>query len=102
MHAYIIYTCLLQATKASNEAAFLKLFDTLDLFLRTATIGEFHTRLELVRLFACELTLHYTTSASDTAAHSTGDGEQHYTSYGLQCAHVLHGLWRYYQQVRAY
>ena len=128
-------------TTAANTA---KLYDTLDLFLRTATLGQFHTRLELVRTFAVQLTLqHRREKQQHERAHAAGAGtddekrsvdvdvdvDMHdgdadgrapgsvdslppssstaaSTSVGASAsvaslhASALHGLWRYYEQVK--
>lgn len=59
------------------------LFQPLDDFLRTSTMGEFFARLQMVRAFAAQL-------GSACSPSATG---------GNALGTVLQGLWQYYSQV---
>lgn len=65
------------------------LFQPLDDFLRTATIGEFFARLQMVRAFTAQIT--------DTARMNGLEDQRSRSSHAL--AAVLQGLWLYYSQV---
>ena len=72
-------------------------FDSLDQFLRSAVVGEFSTRLHLVRLFALRLEQKAQVmiiSSSFSKASSTVADIPHVQTL----SNLLYGLWRFYEQ----
>lgn len=73
------------------------LFQPLDDFLRTSSVGEFFSRLQMVRAFAAHL------RAVSDSQHKTvsdvGGAEDVSEERGGALANVLEGLWKYYEQV---
>ncbi|CAM9377533.1 unnamed protein product, partial [Scytosiphon promiscuus] len=82
-----------EAVGAGTDSASLDhargLFQSLDDFLRTSTVGEFFARLQMLRAFAAQLSLSY--GDGGDVASSPHRGER-------ALATVVQGLWEYYSQ----
>ncbi len=83
------------------------IFDALDTFLRTATVGEFEGRLHLIRAFSGQLALSSRLPINDndtSSSTSTGLGiynKQELSIHQHRLSLLLLRLWRHYQQFSA-
>ncbi|CAM9165037.1 unnamed protein product [Ectocarpus sp. 4 AP-2014] len=69
------------------------LFQPLDDFLRTSSVGEFFARLQMLRAFAAQLG-----SSSNGATTASCDDSKTCTTRGQALGIVVQGLWQYYSQ----
>eukprot|EP01038_Epipyxis_sp_PR26KG_P006887 gene6887-9437_t len=90
-----------------DDIGFLNnIFSILDDFLRTSSVGEFPTRLHLVRLFALQLKqkmLKDPTEFISKNTKKTGERKNKRTKYNNQIikqsvANLVYNIWEYYQQ----
>lgn len=85
---------LLDATPDFSPFLPAGLFQPLDDFLRTSTVGEFFARLQMLRAFAAQLL------ESSSVSAATGTNSSTARAGGARAlATVLLGLWQYYSQV---
>jgi MoxR-like ATPase len=87
--------------KMTESSYLLSIFEILNVFLKRTVVGEFPTRLHLVRLFA--LQLHQDSLAEPSDPDTPGSNENDpKTLPGLslksRLARIVMGVWRYYQQ----
>ena len=73
------------SSQCIDEDSYLQdIFDSLDGFLRSSSVGEFPTRLHLIRLFALDL--------------SQSNGQFHDRFLHNKKSFVCYGVWQYYEQ----
>ena len=85
------------STEASmSDADYLgNVFRILDGMLRSSTIGEFPTKLHLLRLFSLQLLQEANTSAHEK---KNDDGSSTSSSCKQEVGNLTYGIWRYYEQ----
>lgn len=89
-HSRFVFTDGKYRATPSQDLTYLsEVFETVDLFMRSSTVGEFTGRLHIVRLFA----LHFLQSRK---LQSVQKNDLLFT--GDQTGFVIYGLWRYYEQ----
>ena len=81
-------------TQMSDADYLGNVFRILDGMMRSSTIGEFPTKLHLLRLFSLQLLQ----EANSTVQKKQGDHSSIITSCKQEVGNLTYGVWRYYEQ----
>ena len=91
-----------KGAKMTESSYLLSIFEILNVFLKRTVVGEFPTRLHLVRLFALQLHQDSIAESSDPLTPGSDENDPDTALHGLslksRLARVVMGVWRYYQQ----